>query len=84
MFFSFLCARIINNELEIEVLDMFREYGFGLLFLSVIFKTIAIMRASNQNAPVEVRKKEYKQFNIPANILILLGVVSLLYAKYFT
>ena len=55
MFFSFLCARIINNELEIEVLDMFREYGFGLLFLSVIFKTIAIMRASNQNAPVEVR-----------------------------
>lgn len=84
MFFSFLCARIINNELEIEVLDMFREYGFGLLFLSVIFKTIAIMRASNQNTPVEVRKKEYKQFNIPANILILLGVVSLLYAKYFT
>jgi len=63
---------------------MFREFGFALLFLSIFFKTIAISKASNKNAPVEERKKQYKKYNTPGNILILGGVALLLYAKYLT
>lgn len=62
---------------------MFREIGFGLLFLSIFFKTIAVFRASNTSEELEIRKKGYRTFNIPGNILIFLGVVVLLYAKYF-
>ena len=62
---------------------MFREIGFGFFFISIIFKTIAISKASNRNLSLEERKKLYKQFNLPGNILIGLGVALLLYAKYF-
>ncbi len=62
---------------------MFREIGFGLLFFSIIFKTIAISKASNKNLSLEIRKKQYKQFNLPGNMLIGLGAALLLYAKYF-
>ncbi len=62
---------------------MFREIGFGFLFISIIFKTIAISKASNKNLSLEERKKQYKAFNLPGNISIAIGVALLLYAKYF-
>ncbi len=62
---------------------MFREIGFGLLFVSIIFKTLAISKANNQRKTLEERKKEYRKFNLPGNIIIVTGVLFLLYAKYF-
>lgn len=62
---------------------MIREIGFGLLFVSIIFKTLAITKANNQNMSLEERKRGYKKFNLPGNILIVTGVLFLLYSKYF-
>lgn len=62
---------------------MFREFGFALLFFSIIFKTIAISKASSKTASFEDRKKQYRTYNRPGNLLIIAGVAFLLYAKYF-
>lgn len=63
---------------------MIREIAFGLLFISIIFKTIGLFKANDRSKSLEERKDGYKKFNLPGNLFIVGGVLLLLYGKYFT
>lgn len=52
--------------------------AYAIIFIGVILKTIGLYAlASKKNKPIEERKKTYRRFNWPANILLALGVIIL-------
>ena len=61
---------------------MTRELAFAFLFLSLIFKTIALSKVSSKTATLEEKKANYKKFNLPSYIFLLIGVALLIYLKY--
>lgn len=63
---------------------MLRELAFGFLFISLIFKTIALSKISSKTATLEEKKANYKKFNIPSYIFLVVGVVLLVYLRYFS
>ncbi|NLT94488.1 MAG: hypothetical protein GXW85_02965 [Clostridia bacterium] len=54
------------------------ETAYVVIFIGVVLKTIALyVLTGKKNKPIEERKKIYLRFNLPANILIALGVIIL-------